>query len=79
MASCAEAAHYFFECGVSKLDGSPGGPKNGIPCETLCVQRSSESDAEKMKDMCDRIKRAPMFMSEGRLSIGSVPSACTKQ
>jgi len=67
MASCAEAAHYFFECDVTKLDRN----KNGIPCENLCGQES--------KSMCDHIQRTPMFVSEGRLSIGSVPSACTKQ
>src|SRR5215510_7457202 len=67
MASCAEAAHYYSKCEVTKLDRN----MNGVPCENLCGQ--------KPEAMCARIRRAPMFMSEGRMSIGFIPSACTKQ
>jgi len=59
MASCAEAAHCFSKCQITKLDRN----MNGVPCENLCGQTPEA--------MCDRIRRAPMFMSEGRLSIGS--------
>jgi hypothetical protein len=73
MATCAEAAHYFFKCGVERLDGHP---KNGIPCEKLCVRASKDSTAQKKQEMCDRIRRAPMFMSEGRMSVGFMPPEC---
>ena len=32
MRDCAEARHYFEDCGLSRLDGD----HDGIPCETLC-------------------------------------------
>jgi len=32
MRDCAEARHYFEDCGLSRLDGD----NDGIPCETLC-------------------------------------------
>ena len=32
MGSCAEAQHYFKDCGVSRLDRD----HDGIPCESLC-------------------------------------------
>jgi hypothetical protein len=67
MASCAEAAHYFSKCQAIKLDRN----MNGVPCENLYGQKPGE--------MCDRIRRAPMFMSEGQMSIGSIPAACVAQ
>jgi hypothetical protein len=32
MASCAEAIHYFKDCGLTRLDGD----NDGVPCETIC-------------------------------------------
>jgi len=32
MADCAEAEHYFQNCGLSRLDGD----SDGVPCENLC-------------------------------------------
>ena len=60
-------AHYFFECDVAKLDRND----NKVPCETLCGQKTDE--------MCDRIKRAPMFTSNSRMSITSTPAVCRTQ
>src|SRR5215472_14402962 len=72
MASCAEAAHYF-ECGMKELDGDG----NGVPCEILCMRQPASKDiTQRKKDMCDRIRRAPEFMSEGRMSHGLMPAVC---
>ncbi len=32
MVSCAEAVHYLYTCGITRLDRD----RDGIPCETLC-------------------------------------------
>ena len=32
MSSCAEAMHYFRQCGLSRLDGD----NDGVPCESIC-------------------------------------------
>lgn len=32
MSSCAEATHYFQDCGLGRLDGD----NDGVPCESIC-------------------------------------------
>jgi hypothetical protein len=76
MASCAEAAHYLFECKVKELDRNG----NGTPCERLCIARSEDTTDQKKQVMCDRIKGAPMFMSpERQMTRARTPSGCNAQ
>src|SRR5689334_14100657 len=35
MSSCAEAMHYFKDCGLLRLDGD----NDGVPCESICGHR----------------------------------------
>lgn len=67
MASCAEAMHSFEVCHVDDLDGSP---RNGIPCQALC--------GDDVATMCDRVRRAPFFISDGRMSKSSGPASCNR-
>jgi hypothetical protein len=32
MSSCAEAMHYYKDCGLDRLDGD----SDGVPCESIC-------------------------------------------
>jgi hypothetical protein len=37
--TCAEAYYRYAYCGDTSLDGGDGYPRDGIPCQTLCIPK----------------------------------------